>query len=94
VPGVTRLAPVLGPALGGLFTDAVSVTDTTDRDGRAVRRHLRIQVAVAEDSRALDVARAVRHAAEKAAAWDAEQPDVPVTVAVLVSAIDHAGPGR
>jgi hypothetical protein len=34
------------------------------------------------------VARAVRHAAEKAAAWDAKEPDAPVTVAVLVTAID------
>ncbi|NLU74776.1 hypothetical protein HCC61_19190 [Streptomyces sp. HNM0575] len=91
VPGVTRLAPVLGSAHGGLPADAVSVTGTTDGNGRTTGRHLRIQLAVAEGSRALDVARAVRHAAGKAAAWDAEEPGAPVTVAVLVGAIDSAG---
>lgn len=91
VPGVTRLAPVLGSVTGGLPADAVKVIEMTDRDGRAAGRHLRIQFAVAEGSRALDVARAVSHAAAKAAAWDAEDPeDLPVTVAVLVSAIDPA----
>lgn len=88
VPGVTRLDPVLGAAFGGRTADAVSVTDRTDADGRPSGRHLQIQVAVAEGSRPLDVARAVRHAAGKAAAWDAEEPSLPVTVAVLVSAID------
>lgn len=92
VPGVTRLAPVLGSALGGLPADAVSVTDARDQDGRTARRHLRIQLAVAEGARALDVARSVRHAAEKAAAWDADEPAVPVTVAVLVSAVDPVDP--
>ncbi|QPP09517.1 nucleopolyhedrovirus P10 family protein [Streptomyces bathyalis] len=91
VPGVTRLAPVLGSTPGGPPADAVNVMNVTDRDGRAAGRHLRIQFAVAEGSRALDVARAVRHTAAKAAAWDAEEPDLPVTVAVLVSAIDPAG---
>ncbi|WP_314172933.1 hypothetical protein [Streptomyces winkii] len=90
VPGVTRLAPALGSGLGGLPAEAVTVTDTADADGRGAGRHLRIQLAVAEGSRVLDVARAVRHAAEKAAAWDAEEPTAPVTVAVLVSAIDPA----
>ena len=101
VPGVTRLAPVLGSVLGGRLDGAVSVTDTDDTedaedtehpDGRTSQRgrHLQIQIAVAEDARALDVARAVRQAAAKAAAWDAQEPAVPVTVAVLVSAIDPA----
>ncbi|MCH6159577.1 hypothetical protein [Streptomyces marispadix] len=88
VPGVTRLAPVLGSTHGGLPADAVSVTAAAARDGHEAGRHLRIQLAVAEGTRVLDVARAVRHAAEKAAAWDAEEPDAPVTVAVLVTAID------
>lgn len=92
VPGVTRLAPVLGSSLGGLPADAVSVTDTRDRDGGTARRHLRIQLAVAEGSRPLDVARSVRDAAEKAAAWDVDEPAVPVTVAVLVSAVDPVDP--
>lgn len=102
VPGVTRLAPVLGPGLGGRLEGAVSVTDTEDTEDTETRaehpdgwtpqrgRHLQIQIAVAEDARALDVARAVREAAAKAAAWDAQEPAVPVTVAVLVSAIDPA----
>jgi hypothetical protein len=88
VPGVTRLAPVLGSSHGGLPADAVSVTAAPAREGREAGRHLRIQLAVAEGVRVLNVARAVRHAAEKAAAWDAEEPDAPVTVAVLVTAID------
>ncbi|HEV7625715.1 MAG TPA: hypothetical protein VGO89_04400 [Streptomyces sp.] len=87
VPGVTRLAPVLGSGLGGLPPDAVSVTDRRDPERG---RHLQIQIAVAEGTRALDVARAVRRAAAKAAAWDAPEPTVPVTVAVLVTAIDPA----
>jgi hypothetical protein len=82
VPGVARLAPVLGPAPGGLPADAVTLVE---REGG---RHLRTQIAVAEGSRALDVARAVRRAAVKAAAWDAPEPTPPVTVAVLVTAVD------
>jgi hypothetical protein len=94
VPGVTRLAPVLGSALGGLPADAVTVSDSPGPDGRTAHRHVRIQLAVAEGSRALDVARNVRHAAERASAWDADEPAVPVTVAVLVSAVEPVGPGR
>lgn len=94
VPGVSRLAPVLGWRIGGLPAAAVDVTETAGRDGRPAGRHLRIQIAVTEGARALDVTRSVRRAAEKAAAWDAEEPEVPVTVAVLVSAIDPAAPNR
>ncbi|MGH3312660.1 MAG: hypothetical protein ACRDP3_19115 [Streptomyces sp.] len=89
VPGVARLAPALGWARGGAAGDgaeAVSVTET--RQGAEEGRHVQIQIAVTQGSRALDVARAVRHAATKAAAWDAVEPAGPVTVAVLVSAID------
>lgn len=89
VPGVTRLAPVLGPLLGGHRTDAVSVTDV--EDGSGVRsRHLQIQIGVDEQARALDVALAVREAAAKAAAWDAPEPAPAVTVAVVVTAVDPA----
>ncbi|MFC4497249.1 nucleopolyhedrovirus P10 family protein [Streptomyces ovatisporus] len=89
VPGVTRLAPVLGPLLGGRTADAVSVTDVEEESG--VRsRHLRIQIGVDRNARALDVARAVRQAAAKAAAWDAPEPAPSVTVAVVVTAIDPA----
>ncbi|RAJ65698.1 hypothetical protein K378_03317 [Streptomyces sp. Amel2xB2] len=94
VPGVARLAPVLGSVLGGLPADAVTVTDTPADDGGTAHRHVRIQLAVAEGARALDVARSVREAAAKAAAWDADEPAVPVTVAVLVSAVDPAGTDR
>lgn len=91
VPGVTRLAPVLGSALGGVPGEGVGVMD---RDVPRPGRHLQIQIAVAEGVRALDVARAVRRAAARAAAWDAPESAAPVTVAVLVSAIDPApGPG-
>ncbi len=83
VPGVTRLAPVLGSTPSGLPGEAVTVTDQPGGG-----RHLQIQLAVADGTRALDVARAVRRAAVKAAAWDAPEPTVPATVAVLISAID------
>jgi hypothetical protein len=89
VPGVARLAPVLGSPLGGRSAEAVSVTDRAGPDGRT-RRHVSVQLATAEGARALDVARAARRAAAKAAAWDAEEPDTPVTVAVLVTAVDAA----
>ncbi|MET7763853.1 hypothetical protein [Streptomyces sp. NPDC005336] len=67
VPGVTRLAPVLGSSR------AVHIEDA----------HIRIELAVAADHRALDVARAVRTAVAAAA------PE-PVTVAVLVTAVEPA----
>lgn len=89
VPGVARLAPVLGSPLGGRSAEAVSVTDRAGPDGRT-RRHVCVQLATVEGARALDVARAARRAAAKAAAWDAEEPDTPVTVAVLVTAVDAA----
>lgn len=75
VPGVTRLTGVLG------------------RPARAVRigtgpalprRHVRVEIAVASERRALDVARAVRAAAGGAL------PDRP-SVAVLVTAVDRTG---
>jgi hypothetical protein len=87
VPGVTRLAPLLGSAPGGLPADAVRVIE---RRGPRRGRHMQIQLAVAEDTRPLDVARAVRQAAVKAAAWDAPESTAPLTVAVLVNAIDPA----
>lgn len=90
VPGVTRLAPVPGSPLGGRLAEAVSVTDTAAPDGRTTGRHLCVQIATAEGARALDVARAARRAAAKAAAWDAEEPGTPVTVAVLVTAVGTA----
>ncbi|MBL1097251.1 nucleopolyhedrovirus P10 family protein [Streptomyces coffeae] len=65
VPGVTRLAPVLGSARGVHADEA----------------HLRLEVAVAADHRALDVARQVRTAVAEAVAQ-------PVTVAVLITAVD------
>ncbi|MET8010468.1 nucleopolyhedrovirus P10 family protein [Streptomyces sp. NPDC005271] len=65
VPGVTRLAPVLA------FSRAVHIEDA----------HIRIELAVASDHRAVDVARAVRRAVAAAAPG-------PVTVAVLITAVD------
>jgi hypothetical protein len=89
VPGVARLAPVLGPPLGGVVkaggAHAVTVTDT---EGGG--RHLTLQLAVREDARALDVARAVREAASRAAVWDADNLTGPVTVAAVITAVDPA----
>lgn len=97
VPGVTRLAALLGRGFGGLpHSDAVQVVDT---EGGG--RHVRVQFAVAEDARVPEVARAVRRAAAKAAAWDAEAESqagaesaetparVRVTVAAVVTAVDR-----
>jgi len=94
VPGVTRLAPVLGPGVPGRGTPAVAVHRTGTGGEARGGRHLQIQLAVAADARPLDVARAVRRAAAKAAVWDAgEAADSggigPVTVAVLVTAVDR-----
>ncbi|MEU7045143.1 hypothetical protein AB0A77_29375 [Streptomyces varsoviensis] len=72
VPGVTRLAP----ALGGPAAHAVR-TEPADR-------HVQLQLAVGADHRALTAALAAR----KAVAAAASGPDGPVTVAVLVTAID------
>ncbi|MEU8823996.1 nucleopolyhedrovirus P10 family protein [Streptomyces sp. NPDC048636] len=65
VPGVTRLAPVLGSSRG------------VHADGA----HLRVELAVAADHHALEVARRVR-------AEVAEAVHSPVTVAVLITAVD------
>ncbi|QKV95665.1 hypothetical protein HUT19_31220 [Streptomyces sp. NA02950] len=65
VPGVTRLAPVLGSSRG-VHTDGA---------------HLRLELAVAADHHALDVARRVRTAV-------ADAVPRPVTVAVLITAVD------
>ncbi|MFH8986207.1 hypothetical protein [Streptomyces varsoviensis] len=72
VPGVTRLAP----ALGGPAAHAVR-TEPADR-------HVQLQLAVSADHRALTAALAARDAVAAAAS----SPDGPVTVAVLVTAID------
>lgn len=94
VPGVTRLAPVLGMGLRA-----------RGAAGTAVRRvatnppQIQVQLAVAADARALDVSRLVRRAAAKAALWDAGEGDgaagrSPVTVSVLVTAVDRRGRRR
>ncbi|WP_030675994.1 hypothetical protein [Streptomyces rimosus] len=67
VPGVVRLVPALG---------------ALSRPVRYEDGHVLVQLAVAADRRALDVARAVRGAVEEAA--DGERP----TVAVLVAALE------
>ncbi|MFE7120608.1 hypothetical protein ACFU99_34780 [Streptomyces sp. NPDC057654] len=78
VPGVTRLAP----ALGGPAAHAVRIEDHA-----AEGRHVQVQLAVGADRRALDVALAVRAAVAEALAPRATSP---VTVAVLVTAVDTA----
>ncbi|MGW4072713.1 nucleopolyhedrovirus P10 family protein [Streptomyces asiaticus] len=69
VPGVARLAPVLG----------------SPRAVRMEGAHIRIELAVAADHRAVDVARAVRTAVAEAAPAPGDQPP---TVAVLVTAVE------
>ncbi len=69
VPGVARLAPVLG----------------SPRPVRIEGPHIRIELAVAADHRAVDVARAVRTAVAQSAPAPGDQPP---TVAVLVTAVD------
>ncbi|MFF5131170.1 hypothetical protein ACFY41_30140 [Streptomyces syringium] len=80
VPGVARLAPVLGgPA------QAVRVRDRTDEKPG---RHTQVQIAVTEGRCALDVTAAVREAVAVATADGAPGP---VTVAVVVTAVDPVG---
>ncbi|WP_413810257.1 hypothetical protein [Streptomyces sp. OE57] len=69
VPGVAQLAPVLG----------------SPRAVRIEGAHIRIELAVAADHRAVDVARAVRTAVARAAPAPGDQPP---TVAVLVTAVE------
>ncbi|MDH6520001.1 hypothetical protein M2163_003015 [Streptomyces sp. SAI-135] len=72
VPGVDRLTGVLGRP--------VHLGDRETGDSSLPRRHVRVELAVGADRRALDVAREVR------AAVGAALPDTP-TVAVLVTAV-------
>ncbi|CDR11950.1 hypothetical protein GCM10022420_075940 [Streptomyces iranensis] len=69
VPGVARLAPVLG----------------SPRAVRIEGAHIRIELAVSADHRAVDVARAVRTAVAATAPGPGDQPP---TVAVLVTAVE------
>ncbi|GGV47395.1 hypothetical protein GCM10010245_74430 [Streptomyces spectabilis] len=78
VPGVTRLTG----AFGGLGR-AVQVREHEPLNALP-RRHVQVELAVAADRRALDVARAVRTAVGGAL------PDRP-SVAVLVTAVDEPG---
>ncbi|MEW2526970.1 nucleopolyhedrovirus P10 family protein [Streptomyces sp. NPDC047071] len=80
VPGVSRLTGVFG-GLGR----AVHVRELASPDSLP-RRHVQVELAVAADRRALDVARAVRTAVGGAL------PDRP-SVAVLVTAVDEPGHG-
>ncbi|MET8081608.1 nucleopolyhedrovirus P10 family protein [Streptomyces sp. NPDC005303] len=72
VPGVGRLTGLLGPP--------VHISDRTTGGGSLPRRHVRVELAVGADRRAVDVAREVR------AAVGAALSDRP-TVAVLVTAV-------
>ncbi|MFD7814542.1 nucleopolyhedrovirus P10 family protein [Streptomyces sp. NPDC059785] len=74
VPGVTRTTDMLG--------HPVHIQDTGPGDDAALpRRHVRVEIAVTADVRALDAARAVRGAVAAAL------PDHP-SVAVVVTAVD------
>ncbi|MFC8068583.1 nucleopolyhedrovirus P10 family protein [Streptomyces sp. NPDC057293] len=72
VPGVVRLTGVLGRP--------VHVTERPAREGALPRRHVRLELAVAADHRAVEVARRVR------AAVSGALPDRP-SVAVVVTAV-------
>jgi type IV secretory pathway ATPase VirB11/archaellum biosynthesis ATPase len=72
VPGVTRLTAVLGRP--------VDIT-RPPQEAALPRRHVRVELAVARDHRATEVARRVR------AAVSESLPDHP-SVAVLVTALD------
>ncbi|MFD4260673.1 nucleopolyhedrovirus P10 family protein [Streptomyces sp. NPDC058534] len=72
VPGVVRLTGVLGRP--------VRVTEPPTREGTLPRRHVRLELAVAADHRAVEVARRVRAAVSEAL------PDRP-SVAVVVTAV-------
>lgn len=72
VPGVTRLTDVLGRS--------VDIATPAAPESAVPRRHVRVELAVSADGRAVDVARAVRTAVAEAAR------DTP-SVAVLVTAV-------
>ncbi|MEU1874328.1 nucleopolyhedrovirus P10 family protein [Streptomyces sp. NPDC019793] len=73
VPGVVRLTGVLGRP--------VHVTQPPAREGALPRRHVRVELAVHADHRAVEVARRVRAVVSEAL------PDRP-SVAVVVTAVD------
>ncbi|WP_328668110.1 nucleopolyhedrovirus P10 family protein [Streptomyces sp. NBC_00328] len=79
VPGVTRLTDVLGRP--------VHVGSAPAAEAALPRRHVRVELEVSGDERAVDVARAVRAAITQAA------QDTP-SVAVLVTAVNRATPSR
>ncbi|GAA4291964.1 hypothetical protein GCM10023177_74500 [Streptomyces violaceoruber] len=73
VPGVARLTGVLGRP--------VHLTEPPPREGALPRRHVRVELAVRADHRAVEVARRVRAAVSEAVA---DRP----TVAVVVTRTD------
>lgn len=79
VPGVTRLTDVLGLP--------VHVGSAPAAEAALPRRHVRVELEVSGDERAVDVARAVRAAITQAA------QDTP-SVAVLVTAVSRTAPSR
>jgi hypothetical protein len=80
VPGVTGLTSVLGGPGGR----AVNIEERPADGGALPRRHARVEIAVAADHRAVEVARAVRSAVATALR------DGP-TVAVSVTAVERPG---
>ncbi|MEU7642711.1 hypothetical protein AB0C11_43130 [Streptomyces sp. NPDC039016] len=87
VPGVAHLAT--GPGLPasmarGVVARPVRIEDSNEPPGR----HIQIHLAVSDSHRVLDVSLAVRAAVAAAAEGDAPGP---VTVAVLVTAVEPSG---
>ncbi|WP_238426672.1 nucleopolyhedrovirus P10 family protein [Streptomyces adustus] len=86
VPGVSLMPGLAGtpmPRIGQTSAPSVRITDSNDPPGR----HVQIELATDETHRALDVALSVRTAVATAATADAPGP---VTVAILVTAIEPA----
>lgn len=83
VPGVTRLAPVLGAPYASSATGVSE--DAPDEEGG---RRLLVQCAVAPSRRVLDVVRAVQEAAARTGGVP-ETPGRETTVTVLVTAVDR-----
>ncbi|MET8676209.1 hypothetical protein ABZW18_01045 [Streptomyces sp. NPDC004647] len=84
VPGVARLAATLGFAVSRIRAGQGHPVEIKDDDDPP-RRRVQVQLAVTAGQRALDVARNVRAVVAAAAAGDAPGP---VTVAVLVTAVE------
>ncbi|MFJ7963941.1 nucleopolyhedrovirus P10 family protein [Streptomyces sp. NPDC096324] len=84
VPGVTRLRDSLGRPV-----HVESAPASTSTEPALPRRHIRVELEVSGDERAVDVARAVRAAVTETAQ---DSPSVAVLVTAVSEGIRHRGP--